>query len=135
MLITVILITTQINVRAITNEQLNNVILRLPEENLRLQSLIKTQVFSINKEGEIEFLNKQYPSSLIALLDQKPEDRREDTSKKTILKKVNKVLLSNIDELLSFINFVAYESTLSIICKYSIYVHYQRSRTTGNEND
>ncbi|UBM59583.1 hypothetical protein LAG90_02800 [Marinilongibacter aquaticus] len=103
LLITVTLNPTKTNVRAITNEQLNNIINRIPEENLRLQKLIKTQVFSITKEEEIVLLIKQYHSSLIALLDQTLKNQKEDTSQKVILKKVYKVLLSNIDELLSFI--------------------------------
>ena len=103
LLITVTLNPTKTKVRAITNEQFNNIINRIPEENLRLQKLIKTHVFSTTKEAEIALLIKQYHSSLIALLDQTLENQKEDTSRKLILKKVFKVLLSNIDELLSFI--------------------------------
>ena len=103
LLITVTLNPTKTKVRAITNEQFNNIINRIPEENIRLQKLIKTHVFSTTKEAEIALLIKQYHSSLIALLDQTLENQKEDTSRKLILKKVFKVLLSNIDELLSFI--------------------------------
>lgn len=103
LLITVTLNPTKTDVKAITNEQFNNIINRIPEENLRLQKLIKTQVFSITKEDEIALLIKQYHSSLIALLDQTLENQKEDTSRRAILKRVYKVLLSNIDDLLSFI--------------------------------
>lgn len=103
LLITVTLNPTKTDVRAITHEQFNNIINRIPEENLRLQKLIKTHVFSITKEEEIALLIKQYHSSLIALLDQTLENQKEDISQNTALKKVYKILLSNIDELLSFI--------------------------------
>ncbi|UCS95216.1 hypothetical protein KZP23_09500 [Echinicola marina] len=103
LLITVTLNPAKTNVSAITNEQLNNITKRLPEETLRLQSLIKSQIFSINKESEIALLIKQYHSSLIALLDQTLANQNKAATKKASLKKVYKVLVTNIDELLSFI--------------------------------
>ncbi|RZJ86795.1 MAG: hypothetical protein EOO20_17520 [Chryseobacterium sp.] len=103
LLITVTLNPAKTNISLITEEQLENTINRIPEENIRLQSLIKSKVFSINKESEIELLIKQYHSSLIALLDQTLKNQEIASAKKGILKNVNQVLLSNIDELLSFI--------------------------------
>ncbi len=89
------------DVASINNDQLDYIINRIPEENLRLQSLIKSQIFSSNNEEEITLLIKQYHSSLIALLDHTLEN--QSSSQKSNLKDVYKVLISNIDELLSFI--------------------------------
>ena len=38
------------DVASINNDQLDYIINRIPEENLRLQSLIKSQIFSSNNE-------------------------------------------------------------------------------------
>jgi len=103
LLITVTLNPAKTDITSITDEQLENTITRIPEENIRLQSLIKSQVFSVSKESELELLIKQYHSSLIVLLDQTLENQKLAVSNKTGLKDVYKVLLSNIDELLSFI--------------------------------
>lgn len=103
LLITVTLNPEKTDVASITDEQLGNIINRLSEENLRLQSLIKSQVFSISKESKISLLIKLYHSSLISLLDQTLENQETAASKKVSLKNVYKVLVSNIDELLSFI--------------------------------
>lgn len=103
LLITVTLNPAKTNISSITTEQLENTISRIPEENMRLQSLIKSQIFSISKESEIKLLIKQYHSSLIVLLDQTLENQKVAISRHVALKNVYKVLLSNIDELLSFI--------------------------------
>ncbi|WP_373060036.1 hypothetical protein [Zunongwangia sp. H14] len=102
LLITVTLNPDRTDITSIDGEQLDYIIDRLPQENLRLQSLIKSQIFSINKQKEIILLIKQYHSSLIALLDQALQNKNT-SPKKANLKDLYKVLLSNIDELLSFI--------------------------------
>ncbi|WP_418499038.1 hypothetical protein [Flagellimonas sp.] len=103
LLITVTLNPSKTDIGAITDVQLNNIILRISEENLRLQLLIKSQVFSTNKENEIKLLIKQYHSSFIILLNQTLENQKAAIPRKLILKNTYKSLLVNIDELLSFI--------------------------------
>ncbi len=103
LLITVTLNPAKTNIRAITDAQLQNITNRLPEEFLKLKCLIKTQFFAVSKESEIELLIKQYHSSLIILLNQTFENKRTEEPKKTTLKNTYKAFLSNIDELLSFI--------------------------------
>lgn len=103
LLITVTLNPSKTDIGAITDVQLNNIILRISEENLRLQLLIKSQIFSTNKENEIKLLIKQYHSSFIILLNQTLENQKAAIPKKLILKNTYKSLLVNIDELLSFI--------------------------------
>jgi hypothetical protein len=65
LLITVTLKPSKTDIGAITDVQLNNIILRISEENPRLQLLIKSQVFSTNKENEIKRIP---PEKAIALL-------------------------------------------------------------------
>ncbi len=103
LLLTVTLNPTKTDIGTITDVQLKNVINRLPEEVLRLQYLIKKQVFTVSNESEIDLLIKQYHSSLIILLNQTFENKRTEDTKKTILQNTYKEFLSNIEELLSFI--------------------------------
>ena len=70
LLVMVTLNPTKTDVKALTQEQAERIESRLSDEILHLQSLIKSQVFFINKEDEIGLLIKQYHASLIALLDQ-----------------------------------------------------------------
>jgi len=64
------------DVSIIPQEQIEQIEIRLKDETLRLQSLIKSQVFSINNENEIGLLIKQYHSSIIALIDQTIRNRQ-----------------------------------------------------------
>ena len=103
LLITVTLNPSNTDVSVITQEQADHIESRLREEILRLQSFIKGQVFSINKENEIDLLIKQYHASLIALLDQTIRNQEQITSEIKLIQDLNKSLLTNIDELLSFL--------------------------------
>src|SRR5690606_22892078 len=77
---------------------------RLREETLRLQSLMmKSQVFSINKENEIDLLIKQYHDSLIALLDQTIKNQQLTAPKEKTIQNLNEAILTNIDKLFSFL--------------------------------
>ncbi|VTR29483.1 hypothetical protein [Sphingobacterium thalpophilum] len=91
------------DVSAITQEQAEQIKSRLSEETLRLQSLIKSQVFSINKEDEIDLLIKQYHVSLIALLDQTVRNKELTAPEAKPMQELNRALLSNLDELFSFL--------------------------------
>ncbi|WKK59714.1 hypothetical protein [Sphingobacterium sp. BN32] len=103
LLITVTLNPSNTDVSVITQEQAEHIESHLKEEILRLQSLIKGQVFSINKENEIDLLIKQYHASLIALLDQTIKNQRLTAHKKKLIQNLNKAILANLDELFSFL--------------------------------
>lgn len=103
LLITVTLNPSNTDVSVITEEQAEHIESHLREEILRLQSLIKGQVFSINKENEIDLLIKQYHASLIALLDQTIKNQRLTAHVEKIIQNLNKAILANLDELFSFL--------------------------------
>ncbi|MGV6946440.1 hypothetical protein [Sphingobacterium sp. CZ-2] len=103
LLVMVTLNPTKTDVSSITQKQAEQIESRLSEETLRLQSLIKSQVFSINKEDEIDLLIKQYHASLIALLDQTIRNQELTEPEAEPIQNLNKVLLTNLDELFSFL--------------------------------
>lgn len=103
LLITVTLNPSNTDVSVITREQAEHIESRLREEILRLQSLIKGQVFSINKENEIDLLIKQYHASLIALLDQTIKNQRLTAFEEKTIHNLNEAILTNLDELFSFL--------------------------------
>jgi hypothetical protein len=77
----------------------------------KVQSAIKSTVFSLNDEAKIRCLIKKYHSSLITLLDQALEDQAL-ISDNIPLKQVLDVIISCIDELLTLIEhrFTSYLS-------------------------
>src|SRR5690606_3421225 len=97
--ITVTLNPSNTDVSVITQEQADHIESRLKEEILRLQSLIKGQVFSINKENEIDLLIKQYHASLIALLDQTIKNQQLTAPKEKTIQNLNETILTNLDDL------------------------------------
>ncbi len=103
LLITVTLNPSNTDVSVITQEQAEHIETRLREETLRLQSLMKSQVFSINKENEIDLLIKQYHDSLIALLDQTIKNQQLTAPKEKTIQNLNEAILTNIDKLFSFL--------------------------------
>lgn len=103
LLITVTLNPSNTDVSVITQEQADHIESRLKEEILRLQSLIKGQVFSINKENEIDLLIKQYHASLIALLDQTIKNQQLTAPKEKTIQNLNETILTNLDDLFSFL--------------------------------
>lgn len=96
----------------ITPEEVEAFIVRIQEENAQLQSLINNQVFAISERNQLEQLIRQYHSSLTLLLDCVLKNEKHSVFKKDILKAVNKVLLTCLDELLCFVEdrFSAYLS-------------------------
>ncbi len=103
LLITVTLNPSNTDISVITQEQTEHIESRLREEILRLQSLIKSQVFSINKENEIDLLIKQYHTSLIALLDQTIKNLQLTAPKEKTIQNLNEEILTNLDGLFSFL--------------------------------
>ncbi|MDM1048731.1 MULTISPECIES: hypothetical protein [Sphingobacterium] len=103
LLITVTLNPSNTDISVITQEQTEHIESRLREEILRLQSLIKGQVFSINKENEIDLLIKQYHTSLIALLDQTIKNQQLTAPKEKTIQNLNEEILTNLDGLFSFL--------------------------------
>lgn len=103
LLITVTLNPSNTNVSAITKEQAGNMERRLKKETLRLQSLIKSNIFFVSKENEIELLARKYHSTLIILLDQAFRNQRNSIFKDGDLKEVGKAVLTCLNELLSFL--------------------------------
>lgn len=77
----------------------------------KIQSAIKSTVFSLNDEAKIKCLIKKYHSSLITLLDQALEDQALISGNGPI-KKVLSTIISCIDELLTLIEhrFTSYLS-------------------------
>ena len=103
LLITVTLNPSNTDISVITQEQTEHIESCLREEILRLQSLIKGQVFSINKENEIDLLIKQYHTSLIALLDQTIKNQQLTAYKEKTIQNLNEEILTNLDGLFSFL--------------------------------
>lgn len=103
LLITVTLNPSNTDVSVIPQEQIEQIGNRLKEEILRLQSLIKSQVFSINKENEIDLLIKRYHASLIALLDQTIKNQQLTALREKTIQNLNEAILTNLDELFSFL--------------------------------
>lgn len=62
---------------AITEKQIEMIISQICEEKNKISSLLKNQVFGINKESQIELLIKKYHSALIILLDEAFENREK----------------------------------------------------------
>lgn len=102
-LITVSLNPDKTDVSAITDEQIKSTISRIAEEKDKQQSLLKSQVFGLMKEKQIELLLKQYHSALIVLLDQALQNHKYAPGYRPALKKLTGELITCLDELLSFI--------------------------------
>ena len=102
-LITVSLNPDKTDVATITDEQIKSAISRIAEEKDKQQSLLKSQVFGLMKEKQIELLLKQYHSALIVLLDQALQNHTYAPGKKPALKILTGELITCLGELLSFI--------------------------------
>lgn len=87
----------------ITPDEVDSFMVRIKEENVQLQSWINNQVFAISERNQIEQLIRQYHSSLTLLLDCALKNEKHRFFKKDNLKAVNKILLTCLDELLSFV--------------------------------
>lgn len=100
-LITVTLNPTKTKIRAIVPEEVTKIRDQVIFQKNRVQSVIKSTVFSLNDEAKIKCLIKKYHSSLITLLDQALEDQA--TVLNANLKRVLGTIVSSIDELLYLI--------------------------------
>lgn len=101
-LITHVLDPAKADVSTLTIELCESIHRQLPEENTRLQVLIKTQVFNLSKKNEISLLIKRY-HSLLCLLSAHNLDNQNHAGKTAALKKLYTAVQSCLDSLLSFI--------------------------------
>ncbi|MBD1422295.1 hypothetical protein [Sphingobacterium chuzhouense] len=100
-LITVTLNPYKADCQKITESQYNAIVNRIETEKTNLQILINNVVFSLNNEDETNLLVRKYHSSLIILLDQLIDNRR-DLPNIDFVDRIYKKLVAAIDELFSF---------------------------------
>ncbi len=102
-LIAVSLNPVKTNLNKFTDDEIHSVISKITNEKEKALSLLKNQIFGLTKEKQIALLVNQFHSSLIILLDQVLEYQKAQNSDRDVLKELYKVLINNLDELLSFI--------------------------------
>lgn len=73
------------------------------KESKKIQVCIKHQVFTIQKKRQIRLLVRKYHTTLVYLLDTTIESQKKAASKTPVLVQIATVLISNLEELLSFI--------------------------------
>lgn len=99
-LITVSLNPAKTDLNAFSDDEIHSVIFKITEEKEKLLILLKDQLFGLTKEKQITLLVNQYHSSLIMLLDQV---LKYPKTSRASLKELYNTLVSNLEELLSFI--------------------------------
>lgn len=102
-LITVSLNPAKADYATVTDEQIKTILNKIAEEKTKFQSLLKSHVFGLTKEKQVELSLKQYHSVLIILLDQALENSKAIPNKKKVLKHLADEIITCVDELLSFI--------------------------------
>ncbi|SDW14129.1 hypothetical protein SAMN05444410_101330 [Hydrobacter penzbergensis] len=111
-LITVSLNPEKTDLNTLSDEEICSVISKISEEKEKLLTILKNQIFGLTKEKQIALLVNQSHSLLIILLDQVLKYRKEQTLNKRRLKDLYNILITSLEELLSFIEvrFFAYLS-------------------------
>lgn len=113
LVVTVTLNPKKTDVSEITDTQIETILSRVTNEKEKFESRLKHQIFALTKQKQVELLITQYHSVLIVLLNQAFENQNNCLVKNQALKKLNKALISCLDELLSFIE-VRFNQYLSL---------------------
>lgn len=73
------------------------------KESHRIQIQLKNEVFSLRKKRQIRLLVRKYHSTLIFLLDNVIENRKNDLFQASNLSKIIDTIINSLDDLLSFV--------------------------------
>ncbi|MXN91152.1 hypothetical protein GR160_07900 [Flavobacterium sp. Sd200] len=87
----------------LTNERALYLYEQIDLEEAKLQLLIKSRVFALNKKNEIELLIRRFHSSLVILLDHSLENKKRSGFKNPLISKIHKALSACLERLLAFI--------------------------------
>lgn len=104
---------------SITADKLSIISEQILEETLHIQTQLNNQIFVFRKECEIRLLVQKYHSALIVLLDSVIDNQNNEVFKNPQLSEVMDILVSCLDELLSFIetrfsNYLGVDRRVSI---------------------
>lgn len=102
-LITVTLDPNKNDVLSINGEQIRIALSKIAEEKEKQQLLIKTHVFGLTEERQIELFLKQYQNALTNLLDKALQNFKYFSANTSALKELANEIIICLNELLSFI--------------------------------
>jgi len=88
---------------AITVEQTRSITEKVYVETYEIQARLKTQVFKLHKEKQIRLFIAKYHSALVLLLDVVMDNKQDASFDKLHINQARDLILSSLDELLSFI--------------------------------
>ncbi|MFW0736848.1 hypothetical protein [Flavobacterium sp. T12S277] len=91
------------DVTALTDKELEIISENVLKESYKIQSRIKNEIFSLAKKRQIRLLVRKYHSNLIFLLEAMIENQKSKEFENTGLSKIFELVVSTMDELLSFV--------------------------------
>lgn len=91
------------NIQNLSDSDLSLISENVLEESQKIQTQLKSEVFSIQKKRQIRLLVRKYHFTLIYLIDHIVENQNDVAFKTSSLKKTATVIIEILDELLSFV--------------------------------